>query len=77
MVESLVAISDETIVQDVPWAQFKYVAMQEDFKLDDQEYSFSQEEKEILKRLIKAQNAQGDMDELISEAPQNKKEKDK
>ena len=47
-------LSDSTKVQDVPWAQFKYVAMVEGFTLDDQEYDFTPEEKEILRRLIKA-----------------------
>ena len=73
----MIAISDSTKVQGTPWAQFKYVAMQEDFSLDDQDYDFTQEEKEILKRLIKAQDAQGNLDELVEEAPQSKKEKGK
>ena len=60
-------LTDETKIGDVIWGQLKFEAMEEEFDLDDPDYSFSDSDKELLKKLIELQTAQGDMAPLESE----------
>ena len=36
-------------MQGIVWAQFKFEAMEDDFDVDDEDYDFTEEEKETLR----------------------------
>ena len=61
-------LSDDTVIQNVPWKEWKHEAVQTAFEQGHvYQTEFTQEDRDLFKRLKEAQQKQNDLNELISQ----------